>query len=87
MRMPNRLSPMNHTPSRFSNPKGITMEYQKYTRHCFKRLTADEVREFREMQEAQSIAWMTGNKSRAAELGKMLAELRNSNLAYRNLYA
>jgi hypothetical protein len=63
------------------------MEYQKYTRHCFKRLTADEVREFREVQEAQSIAWMTGNKSRAAELGKILGELRNSNLAYRNLYA
>ena len=69
------------------NPKGTIMEYQKYTRHCFKRLTADEVREFREMQEAQSIAWMTGNKSRAAELGKILAELRSSNLAYRNLYA
>jgi len=30
---------------------------------------------------------MTGNKSRAAELGKILGELRNSNLAYRNLYA
>lgn len=63
------------------------MDYQKYTRHTFKRLTADEVRAFRDMQEAQSIAWMTGNKSRAAELGKILGELRHSNLAYRNLYA
>lgn len=62
------------------------MEFQKYTRHSFKRLTADEVREFRELREAQSIAWMTGNKSRAKELGKLLGELRSSNLAYRDLY-
>lgn len=48
-------------------------------------LTAAQVREFIELRERQYIAWETRNRSQAAEIGKQLAELRHSNMAYREL--
>ena len=55
--------------------------------HSFFRLSNAEIQAYREMRERQSIAWMTGNKSLAYELGAQMRELRNLNPDYRTIAA
>jgi hypothetical protein len=57
----------------------------KHIKRSFKPLTAAQIQAYRDLQDSQQIAWLTRNKPRAAELGLMIAELRNNNLAYRNI--
>ena len=58
---------------------------KKHTRHSFQRLNAEQVKAYRELRDAQQIAWLTRNKSLAAEIGQVIAELRHTNMAYRQL--
>lgn len=58
---------------------------KKNRKHTYQRLSSEQIKAFRDLREAQYIAWETRNTSRAHELGMMIAELRNSNLAYREL--
>lgn len=58
---------------------------KKHTKHTFQRLNADQVKAYYELRDAQQIAWLTRNKSLAAEIGQRIAELRHINLAYRQL--
>ena len=55
--------------------------------HAFFRLSGAEVAAYREMRERQTIAWATGNKSLANELGAQMRELRNLNPDYRIIAA
>ena len=55
--------------------------------HAFFRLSGAEVTAYRELRERQTIAWMTGNKSLARELGAEMRELRNLNPDYRTIAA
>jgi hypothetical protein len=55
--------------------------------HSFFRLSNAEIQAYREMRERQSIAWATGNKSLANELGAQMRELRNLNPDYRAIAA
>lgn len=58
---------------------------KKHMKHSFQRLTTAQVKAYYDLLKAQEIAWMTRNRSRAAELGQEIAELRHKNLAYRQL--
>jgi hypothetical protein len=55
--------------------------------HSFFRLSSAEVAAYREMRERQTIAWATGNRSLANELGAQMRELRNLNPDYRAIAA
>lgn len=59
------------------------MKTQKHRKFSFVPLTAEQIREYLSLREAQYAAWETRNKSRASELGLILADLRKSNIAYR----
>lgn len=57
----------------------------KTRKHTYQRLSAEQVKAYRELRKAQEIAWVTRNTGRAHELGCIIADLRKSNLAYREL--
>ena len=57
----------------------------KYKIHQFFVLSTAEVKNYRDIRERQAIAWITGNKSLASQLGSQLRELRNFNPNYREL--
>jgi hypothetical protein len=60
------------------------MESTKYSKRNIPLSTA-QAQAYRDMREKQYIAWETGNKSLAGELGVQMRELRESNPQYKRL--
>lgn len=59
------------------------MKSQKHRHHTFAPLNTAQIQAYRDLRESQTIAWLTHNRGRANELGQMLAELRQQNIAYK----
>jgi hypothetical protein len=61
-----------------------TMTSTKYSKRIIPLSTA-QAQAYRDMRERQYIAWTTGNRSLAGELGVQMRELRESNPQYKRL--
>jgi len=60
------------------------MESTKYNKRSIT-LSSAQAQAYRDMREKQYIAWTTGTKSLAGELGATMREMRESNPQYKHL--
>lgn len=60
------------------------MDKTRYNRKSIP-LSSAQAQAYRAMREQQQIAWITGNKSLASEIGIQMREMRESNPQYKYL--